>query len=1475
MRRHLVRLLLALALGTVPCLLGVGAALLYTRAGLAVVARVAGDRLSRSLRGQFEVGAIRGSVFSRLELTDVVVRDTGGALVASLPRVRARYILASLLARRVVLDHLELDRPVLHVTKRRSGRMNYEEVLKLGESPPGGPPGPLVEFRDFWIRNGSLQVALPWSPHDSARAPAAAARSLAHERSLPGRVIEDSPDGLHRLIRFQPLTAHFLRLRIATPDHKPLAFELDTLATAISDPAITVTDLVARGWTAGDSLVFTVMRGALPGTRVRGGGAVTWPRRIPLFDFAFVAPAVDLVDLRWVSAGFPAMRGRARLEASAEGDRRTAYAVPELDVSGPQGAIRGGVTVVVDQDRGLGLRSMHLDLDSFDLAVARFYVPALPFEGRLSGPVSGSGYLTDLDLDLDWRYSDSRVAGGAENTVSLAGHVLTNPHTGLSFRRASLRGADLDMRTVRLTAPAATLDGRLAASGLLDGPLLNITFDGTVEHRDGLRPASRIEGRARLDTRKPDPVFDLDVTLDPLAFDGIRGSFPALTVRGDLTGPLRLAGTPDHLAVQGDLHGALGRVRADGVVALRPPHYGAEGLVLEFGDLHRAMLSPGAPGTRLTGRIEATGTVDSLRPPEGWLSGALQQGTVKEFTFDSAAARLTAGGGRISADTLLVLWRDGGLEGQGDLGWSRSDSGRFTISAGAESLEPFDSLLSALAGPADTADTLSHWLDGSGEVALTLTGSLDSLRGVLDAEVHDLIWRRVRSPGAALHLDWTTGSRTFAAGQVSFDSVSVGTWSMLNGTAGIRGYADSMAWGGGVDVARLGRVATGGEWWQTPLGHGLHLDSLSLDLASHHWNLQEPVRALLGDSLIALSPFRLVAEDGAGDLTVSGLVPRAAGGAFQLSVNNLPIGDIYTLLEKDASDVSGTLSADLNINGTSDLPDIRGSLSLADASFGDFSAPFLQGILRYEDRRLDANLFLWKTGSPVMAVEAALPLDLALHPVPARQIEGPLLVRAHSDSTDLGVLEAFIRTVRQVRGALAVDAEIRGTWAAPLLSGYLAVSNAAMTIPALGVRYTGINGAASLRGDSVILDSLRLVSGKGTLAVGGGLELQRLRHAILDVSLSASRFLAMDVRSLATLVASGDLRLQGPVRAPLLTGQVTADEGSYHFADLVSKRVVDLENPGDTTLIDLEQLRRQKLGASFVTRFLDSLSIRDLRVTMGESFWLRSTEANIQLEGTLDVDKVRNDYRVDGTLRTVRGRYNLTAGPFVKDFTVERGTVRYYGNPSLNADLDIEAKHVVRTWDGEDLPVTAQITGTMLAPRLTLSSEATAGRGALSTTELFSYLMFGRASLGAADPGSTNQSQEAMLSTALTYFSSALSSELQRTLVTDLRLPIDYIEIKAGSATRATTATQTGAVQVAQVAAGWRLGRQVFVTVRADICTNQTRFYPDVEYRFTPQFRVRTTLEPVWSCTDFRTGQSTLDSNRYQLGLDFLWEREY
>jgi translocation and assembly module TamB len=510
-----------------------------------------------------------------------------------------------------------------------------------------------------------------------------------------------------------------------------------------------------------------------------------------------------------------------------------------------------------------------------------------------------------------------------------------------------------------------------------------------------------------------------------------------------------------------------------------------------------------------------------------------------------------------------------------------------------------------------------------------------------------------------------------------------------------------------------------------------------------------------------------------------------------------------------------------------------------------------------------------------MQVTAALPLDLALGRVAKRELPGPIAIRAHSDSTDLAILEAVTRAVRQVTGSLAIDAQLGGTWEAPSLSGSLSLRGAGADIPGLGVRYDNINGKALFHGDSISLESFKLNGGKGTLEVAGGVQLENLTHPLLNLTLKPQNFQAMDIRGFASLNASGELRLTGSPLLPRISGQITANEGAYYFADLINKRVVDLENPGDSTLIDLDKLRTAKLGNSFIKRFVDSLTINDLRVTMGESFWLRSSEANVQLEGSLLVNKQRANYRVDGTLSTVRGSYQLRVGPVIRDFTVERGSVQYYGNPSLNADLDIEARHVVHTTDNangnEDLPVIAHITGTMLAPKLELTTDAS--RGAMSTTELVSYLMFGRSSLTTGAAGAT--ADQTAVSSAMSYLSSALSSELQRTLVTDLRLPIDYIEIRPGTISQPGATAQNGATQVAQLAAGWRIGHDLFVTVRADICTNQSRFYPDVEYHLSREFRLSATLEPVASCTDLLTLQSLQDRGRYQFGVDLIWEREH
>src|SRR6185503_19664997 len=189
------------------------------------------------------------------------------------------------------------------------------------------------------------------------------------------------------------------------------------------------------------------------------------------------------------------------------------------------------------------------------------------------------------------------------------------------------------------------------------------------------------------------------------------------------------------------------------------------------------------------------------------------------------------------------------------------------------------------------------------------------------------------------------------------------------------------------------------------------------------------------------------------------------------------------------------------------------------------------------------------------------------------------------------------------------DVRVGGTWSQPRLAGAIDVSRGSMSVPGLGVRFGSVQGGAILEGDSLRLHDVLLTSGSGRMEVGGTVRLENLSHPILDLAFKANQFRAIDVRSFLTLVGTGDLQLRGPVFGATLTGGLLANSGVLYFADLVNKRIIDLEDPTYADLLDTTLIRRENLGNKFQNRFLDSLSIEDLRVGIGSDVWLRSGEA--------------------------------------------------------------------------------------------------------------------------------------------------------------------------------------------------------------------------------------------------------------------------
>jgi hypothetical protein len=1463
MRRQLARFLFVFVIGMIAMVLGVVTSMTLTPPGRDLLARTVSRMLDKIVIGSVRVGAISGSFLYDLTLENLVVRDTSGALLADLPRARVTYRLPNLIAGQVVLSGMQLERPTIQLIKHRNGRMNYEEVLGIGKGSKGGK-SPLVEFHNVQMTAGTLRIALPWNPPKSALTEFSVDSALRAERVKPGRVIEDSPEGLRRVILLSDLATKVSRLRIATPDRKPFTIDLDSLATRVNDPGVTLRNAVGRVRIRGDSAVFSLSEGALPDTRFSGGGAVTWPRDTILFDFQVISPHVNLEDLRWVSPNFPAMTGRGVLAARSETGARTAYDIRDLHLRGLLGQVDGELVTITDKRRGLGVRDMNLRLNDLDLDAVRPYLDTLPFYGRVTGKLAGSGFLNAMDLSLEWAFSDDSVVGKPLSTIAGEGGVGATRDSGLVFTNFGVRQSDIALGTVRRIAPAVIVPGRLTAVGTLNGPLRNVTFNGTAQHQDLDLPPSQLEGTVHLDTRFQTLGLGTDVILDPLSFEGIRRAFSSLKTRGEVRGHLRTEGTLAHLAVDASLTGQIGTVDAHGFATLQPPTWGADDLQLRFSNLDLAALTGRKVPSSLNGELLVSGRTDTLNAPEGELRLALARSRIREWTLDSVHTIAGLHDSLVRLDTAYAVWKGARISGSGTLGWTAPHNGRMALTLAADSLVAFDSLLLAATGQTRNSSPDNRPLSGTAHGGIQLAGSLDTLEMTGDLLVQNLEWQRIATPRLTGTFSWIGGQRPQLTASIGSDSITAQKWSFHQLGVQARGWADSLEWSAGSGVGPDSRVDGAGRWWRRANTQVAMFDSLTLSLPVHRYRLDETFAVTLSDSAPAISPLTLRADDGSGIIQMGGRIPGAAAGSLALRALGLNLHDVYGLLQRDTSTIAGLVGLDVRIGGTAEAPTLRGTTTLDAARFGDFESPFLEGVVDYADRKLEANLLLWRTGENVLQIETRLPLDLALKGAKQRRVEGPLAVHARGDSVDLGILEALSPAVTGVRGTMSLDVNVGGTWDTPQFAGGAEIRGGAMSVPGLGVRYDGLQGRARFQGDSLVLDSLLLRSG-GKLGVDGSIRLVDLAHPVLDLGFKADAFRALDVKSFLALTGTGGLRLRGPLFQATLTGDLTANSGVLYFADLVSKRIIDLEDPTIADLVDTTLLRSQNLniGAKFQNRFLDSLTIQNLRVQLGSDAWLRSNEANIQLGGEVTLSKAGKTYTPSGTLDALRGSYTLKIGPVTRDFTVERGSVRYFGD--LNAALDIRAVHVVRAVRGEEVPVIAAISGTLYAPKVTLESTL---NPPISETDLVSYLVTGYPANEAARLGQTNA-----LETGLSYFSSALSSELERALIQDLGIPLDLIEIRPG------VSTGRGAQALTQLAAGWQLGSKTFLTLNAGFCAENLGQFSynnlgaSLEFRFSREWSLQTSVEPtLQSCRKYFGPTIT---NPYQIGSDLLWEREF
>ncbi|HMA44398.1 MAG TPA: translocation/assembly module TamB domain-containing protein, partial [Gemmatimonadales bacterium] len=1052
-----------------------------------------------------------------------------------------------------------------------------------------------------------------------------------------------------------------------------LRIDLNSLAVGISDPPVTIAGMRGQVLIDGDSLHADLPEVRLPASRFSVRGGLAWPHDTLFYDLIVGADSVTLSDARFIDPRFPegaVLRGA--LAVRSHGGRMLEVRLDTLDLAYHGGRARGRATAFIAADSGLeAVRGADVTTEDLDLALPRAFLDTLPFYGHLSGRVIADGQLSDLTLDADWSFRDSLVAGSPVSRVRGRGTVNLTSLEGITFAPFTVDSAAIAFGTFAEFVPAP-LHGTLDAAGTLSGPLRNVRFDGALRHVDGDRPASVAHGHFGADARRDTVALDVDAQLDTLSFDGLAGSFAGLGLRGAVAGAVRLAGSLDSVATHLDVVrvGGGGRIRADGALVLLPDRRGARGLTVEAADvsLQRWLTGKGVPPSalNLTARLSLDADTTGA-PPVGEIDAKLAGSRVAGTVVDSGAVRLRIADGLVHVDTVWL--RQPGLitEGAGTLGWRRPRTGEAFLSFDADSLATLDSVIAWVSGT--WRDTSRVAVTGGAALAhLRLAGALDSLAIGGLGKVERLAVGTWQVPAADFRGGYEPATVPLVWADGSADSIAYGAMGFGAVQAGVKGRLDSLQWSGRTRIGDLSGVVVGGRYARDTAGvHQIGVDSFAVRLPGGVWFLQAPVMIHVGDSVLTIDSVALRRVNGPGHVDLAGTIPTGGSGLAQVHVEGFPLAGVNALLQRDTLGTTGSVSVDLTMRGSRREPSYDGRFAVVPDS-AEEGAPSVDGTFHYAGRRLDAAASLRRSDREVVGFTAHLPLDLALERVPRRELPDTLSIRARADRAGLDALEALTSQIRDVRGRLTADVGIRGTWDAPRLDGTLRIDSGGVSIPDLNVRWEGIAGRLRLGGDTIYVDSLGMRSERGRADLGGYVRMERLTHPVLALDIESQDFKALEIRGDVSVTASGRLALRGPVFGATLTGTGTVTNGVLYIADLVEKRIIDLDSPDpamagliDTALAAV--IRRQGLGPSFHSLFLDSLRIRALQLSMGSSVWLRSNEANIQLAGLLNVNKVYRNWLLTGTLQAPRGTYRLQVGPVSREFVVAQGTVRYFGTP--------------------------------------------------------------------------------------------------------------------------------------------------------------------------------------------------------------------
>ena len=1366
MRRWWVRLLAAVV---IVLLLLAGAVLLITNTpwGRERVRRYAERLIQRNSHGLVHIGKVTGNLLRGFTLHDLVITDSSRAPFVNVREAWARYNLTTLRGKRIEFYEVRLVRPIIVLDRKPGGKWNYERIFPRDTITPAGPKktgwGTWIRFSDVTVISGDLTVRSPWSPAGNLT-PAQTKDAIRLALGPAGRLaLQQAPGGYQKVSSFHDINGLFPLVRLEDPAYKSHLVNvaaLKMIAEPFRPPVADVRGLTGVFEFTSDSLWWKGARAAFPRTRVSGDGLYY------LYNddlhLRLHGDPVNPGDIRWAMVRLPE-QGSGKLDFGLDWiGKKSIYRAKNMDVTLERSHVAGQIEATVTDT--LAYRGADLRFSNLDTRLMTQLFPTMKFPRRLflAGRAAFNGgqhsLRTNADVTIDDPLSGrSRVAAigiiGLDNGVFTARDLHTRMlplQTGLAkaispklFLRGTLTGT-------------ATLNGSSAAIMTAVGDVTNIDR-GALSHATG-RLAIRGRGLTWV---------DLDARMHPLSLIMLGRFMPSVGLRGNATGPLRLKGTINDLAINSQMtlaDGGFVDLRGTMDLASRVTGYNLE---FKTRSLNVHTIIARAPTTLITAVGSARGRGFDPATMQAQLVANVSASTIDTVSVDSANVRVAIANGLARFDTLAVDLPQGIVEAKGTFGLTAAHTGTLSYHVAIDSLSHFAGLISKdtgvvvprpgiLARRAQKARADSSRIARATEVERAATGlglprtvvdtpkavSKNQVSGSLRADgvatgniknfslkgtasgssivargstvgsfTADYDWVNARTPQSQLTLN--AQARAVNAAGFSLDSVGAKlTYHKPNGTLQLVVNQDNQR-----------TYAADAAFTLDKIRNSLTLNNLKLQFDTSIWTSTRVATLHWGQAGVEVQNLELRNAMNNGRIYVNGFVPKQGNANLDIAVDNLNVGDVTALMQSDLN-AKGLVSFNIHATGTLANPQFTGAFGGTNLIYNGTTLPEVHGKVQYANQSLTGRAEAMRAGlPPFLVAEGTVPINLALTGVTGSRFptNRQIALNITADSLPMDLIPQFSEYVSNVKGRVSGSFKVAGTLNKPQLTGQFAMHQGQLHVVQAGINLNGIEASVRMLGDTIVIDSIA-ANNKGHIVITGGLGMKSLTAPSFDLKLYTPGAQVLN-NDRGQLVVGANLTMVGPFKDAHIAGDVRLRQGVIYIPPSDNKNLIAAGDPALFNVIDTAVMSDKEIFPS-QSPLLANLRA-DVNLRIDRDVFVRSREANIEIysDGDLGVhvNRAKETLVLDGVILSERGEYTF----MTRRFTIKRGSATFINSTELNPTLQATGEYEVRQPAREAIQIQIVVGGTFRNPNISLTSDA---QPPIPQGDLLSYLAFGQQS---------------------------------------------------------------------------------------------------------------------------------------------------